>query len=41
MLTQPTLDKLNSMKLSAMARAFSDQMQAPDMAASPLRSDSA
>lgn len=33
MLTQPTLDKLNSMKLSAMARAFSDQMQAPDMAA--------
>lgn len=33
MLTQPTLDKLNAMKLSAMAQAFADQMQSPDMAA--------
>jgi DNA replication protein DnaC len=33
MLTQPTIDKLNAMKLSAMARAFADQMQCPDMAA--------
>lgn len=32
MLTQPTIDKLYSMKLSAMARAFSDQLQSPDMA---------
>ena len=32
MLTQPTIEKLNSMKLSAMARAFTDQMQCPDMA---------
>jgi DNA replication protein DnaC len=32
MLTQPTIEKLNSMKLSAMARAFADQMQCPDMA---------
>ena len=32
MLTQPTIEKLNSMKLSAMARSFTDQMQCPDMA---------
>jgi DNA replication protein DnaC len=32
MLTQPTIEKLNSMKLSAMAKAFADQMQTPDMA---------
>lgn len=32
MLTQPTIEKLNSMKLTAMARAFADQMQCPDMA---------
>lgn len=32
MLTQPTIDKLNAMKLSAMARAFADQMQCPDIA---------
>ena len=30
MLTQPTIEKLNSMKLTAMARAFADQMQCPD-----------
>jgi DNA replication protein DnaC len=33
MLNQPTIDKLNAMKLSAMAKAFADQMQAPDLAA--------
>ena len=33
MLTQPTIEKLNAMKLSAMAKAFSDQMRCPDMAA--------
>jgi DNA replication protein DnaC len=32
MLTQPTIEKLNSMKLAAMARAFADQLQCPDMA---------
>jgi DNA replication protein DnaC len=32
MLTQPTIEKLNSMKLTAMARAFVDQGQCPDMA---------
>lgn len=32
MLTQPTIEKLNSMKLTAMARAFADQLQCPDMA---------
>jgi len=32
MMTQPTIDKLYSMKLSAMARSFSDQLQSPDMA---------
>lgn len=31
MLTQPTIEKLNSMKLTAMAKAFADQMQCPDM----------
>jgi len=31
MLTQPTIEKLNSMKLTAMARAFADQLQCPDM----------
>lgn len=31
MLTQPTIEKLNSMKLAAMAKAFADQMQCPDM----------
>ncbi len=33
MLTQPTIEKLNSMKLAAMARAFADQLQCPDMTA--------
>lgn len=33
MLTQPTLEKLTAMKLPAMAKAFADQMQRPDMAA--------
>ena len=33
MLTQPTIEKLNSMKLVAMARAFADQLQCPDMTA--------
>ncbi|MFZ1986992.1 MAG: IS21-like element helper ATPase IstB [Desulfatitalea sp.] len=33
MLTQPTIEKLTAMKLSAMAKAFADQMQRPDMAA--------
>lgn len=32
MLTQPTIEKLNTMKLPAMAKAFADQMQTPDMA---------
>jgi DNA replication protein DnaC len=31
MLTQPTIEKLNFMKLTAMARAFADQMQCPDI----------
>jgi DNA replication protein DnaC len=31
MLTQPTIEKLNSLKLAAMAKAFADQMQCPDM----------
>jgi len=31
MLTQPTIEKLNSMKLTAMAKAFADQMQWPDI----------
>ena len=31
MLTQPTIEKLNAMKLTAMARAFADQMQCPDI----------
>ena len=31
MLTQPTIEKLNSMKLTAMAKAFATQMQCPDM----------
>ncbi|NCP78642.1 MAG: AAA family ATPase [Deltaproteobacteria bacterium CG_4_10_14_3_um_filter_60_8] len=33
MLTQPTIEKLNAMKLAAMARAFADQLQCPDMTA--------
>lgn len=33
MLRQPTIEKLNAMRLGAMARAFADQMQCPDMAA--------
>ena len=32
MLIQPTIEKLNAMKLSAMAQAFSEQMQQPDLA---------
>jgi DNA replication protein DnaC len=32
MLTQQTIEKLITMKLSAMAQAFADQMQRPDMA---------
>jgi DNA replication protein DnaC len=32
MLNQPTIEKLTAMKLSAMANAFADQMQRPDMA---------
>ena len=31
MLTQPTIEKLNTMKLTAMAKAFASQMQCPDM----------
>ncbi len=31
MLTQPTIEKLNAMKLAAMARAFADQLQSPDI----------
>lgn len=31
MLTQPTIEKLNAMKLNAMARSFADQMKCPDM----------
>lgn len=31
MLTQPTIEKLNYMKLTAMARSFAHQMQCPDM----------
>ena len=31
MLTQPTIEKLNAMKLTAMAKAFADQMQCPDI----------
>ena len=31
MLTQPTIEKLISMKLTAMAKAFANQMQCPDM----------
>lgn len=33
MLTRPTIDKLNAMGLGAMAQAFQDQMNSPDMAA--------
>ena len=32
MLTQPTIEKLNAMKLTAMAKAFETQIQCPDMA---------
>jgi len=32
MLTQPTIDKLNTMKLFAMAQAFRKQLECPDMA---------
>jgi hypothetical protein len=32
MLTQPTIEKLKVMKLTAMAQAFTEQMQRPDMA---------
>ena len=32
MLTQPTIEKLKTMKLTAMAQAFTDKMQRPDMA---------
>ena len=32
MLTQPTIEKLNAMRLTAMAQAFMEQMQRPDMA---------
>ena len=31
MLTEPTIEKLHSMKLTAMARAFVNQMQSPYM----------
>ena len=31
-LTQPTIEKLKVMKLTAMAQAFTEQMQRPDMA---------
>jgi DNA replication protein DnaC len=31
MLNQPTIEKLTAMKLSAMAKAFADQMQCPDI----------
>lgn len=33
MLIQPTIDKLNAMGLAAMAQAFRDQMNCPDMSA--------
>ena len=33
MLTRPTIDKLNAMGLAAMAQAFQDQMNSPDMTA--------
>ena len=33
MLTQPTIEKLNAMKLFAMAQAFKEQLERPDMAA--------
>ena len=33
MLTRPTIDKLNAMGLTAMAQAFQDQVNSPDMAA--------
>lgn len=36
MLTQPTIEKLNSMKLTAMAKAFADQMQCPDITQLPF-----
>lgn len=32
MLTQPTIEKLKVMKLTAMAQAFTEQTQRPDMA---------
>ena len=32
MLTQPTVDKLNSMRLNAMARSFMEQAANPEMA---------
>jgi len=32
MLTQPTIEKLNTMKLTAMAKAFQTQMQCPEIA---------
>jgi DNA replication protein DnaC len=32
MLTQPTIEKLNTMKLGVMAKAFAEQLQRPDMA---------
>jgi hypothetical protein len=32
MLTQPTVDKLNSMRLNAMARSFMEQTSNPEMA---------
>ena len=32
MFTNQTIDRLNAMKLSAMAKAFSEQLQQPDIA---------
>jgi hypothetical protein len=36
MLRQPTIEKLNAMRLTAMAKAFMEQMQRPDMASLPF-----
>lgn len=36
MLTQPTVEKLNAMKLTAMAEAFQEQLNCPDMSQLPF-----
>ena len=40
MLNQPTIEKLQAMKLHGMADAFRQQIETPDPASSALRSDS-